>query len=41
MEAQGYIGIRRHGEKGKGYRFRTIAIQVLKEADESVQPSAK
>lgn len=41
MDAQGYIGIQHHGEKGKVYRFRNIRIQVLKEADQSIQPSAK
>lgn len=39
MDAQGYIGIQHHGEKGKVYRFRNIRIKVLKEADPSVKPS--
>jgi hypothetical protein len=41
MDSQGYIAIQHHGEKGKVYRFRNIRIRVLKEADQSVQPSAK
>jgi len=39
VDAQGYIGLQHHGEKGQTYRFRNIRIKVLKEADQSVQPS--
>jgi len=32
MDAQGYIALQHHGEKGKVYRFRNVRIKVLKEA---------
>lgn len=41
MDAQGYIGIQHHGEKGKVYRFRNIRIKVLKEASQDVTPQEK
>ena len=37
-DAQGYIALQHHGEKGQTYRFRNIRIQVLKEADPNIQP---
>lgn len=40
-DAQGFIGIQHHGEKGKVYAFRKLRIKVLKEADQSVKPSEK
>jgi|GEM_PF-734367 len=34
MDAQGYLALQHHGEKGKIYRFRNIRIKVLKAARE-------
>ena len=39
VDAQGYIALQHHGEKGKVYRFRSIRIKVLKEADPDYKPS--
>jgi len=38
-DAQGYIGLQHHGEKGQTYRFRNIRIKVIKEADPNVEPA--
>ena len=38
-DAQGYIALQHHGEKGQTYRFRNIRIQVLKEADPTAKPA--
>jgi len=34
MDAQGYLALQHHGEKGKIYRFRNIRVKVLKAAKE-------
>ena len=39
VDAQGYIAIQHHGEKGKVYRFRNARIRILKPADPNYKPS--
>ena len=34
VDAQGYLAIQHHGEKGKIYRFRNIRVKVLRAAKE-------
>jgi hypothetical protein len=34
MDAQGYLALQHHGEKGKIYRFRNIRVKVIKPAKE-------
>lgn len=39
VDAQGYIALQHHGEKGKVYRFRNVRIKILKAADPNYKPS--
>ncbi|MDP6046054.1 MAG: DUF1080 domain-containing protein, partial [Phycisphaerae bacterium] len=34
VDAQGYLALQHHGEKGKIYRFRSIRVKVIKPAKE-------